>query len=367
MPGPYHGGDRDSMWKYIIKRLLLIVFNILIVSFIVFLLCNITPSDPGRLKLGTNAPQEAVDQINHELGYDRPLPVRYFDWVWKAIHGDFGRSWYTNQPVINELAIRIPNTLKLTVLGLVTAIILGVPLGVWCAVKRQSVADYLFSTAAMLLAAMPVFWISLLLLLAFSLKLGWFPSYGVADGWKSWVLPVIPLTVGYGAGYIRFTRSAMLDNIRQDYVRTARAKGCGEPSVIWRHTFRNSLMTIVTITGLSFAGLMSGAFVIENVFSIPGLGVMGVNAITRKDMPQILASLVVIGTIFMVVMVIVDILYAILDPRTRSMYQSKKIVREEINPEENTEESDPSVLPDPELSEDMIYDFLKPGKQHEQA
>ena len=112
MPGPYHGGDRDSMWKYIIKRLLLIVFNILIVSFIVFLLCNITPSDPGRLKLGTNAPQEAVDQINHELGYDRPLPVRYFDWVWKAIHGDFGRSWYTNQPVINELAIRIPPGVK---------------------------------------------------------------------------------------------------------------------------------------------------------------------------------------------------------------------------------------------------------------
>lgn len=308
------------MLKFVIKRLLMIIPTLLVVSFAVFLLCNITPSDPGRIKLGTDAPQEAVDQINHELGYDRPLLVRYGLWVWNALHGDFGTSYYTNRAVFDELLARFPYTLKLAALGLISAIIAGIPLGVLCAVKQYSFADYTLSTLAMFLAAMPVFWISLLLLLQFSMKLGWFPSNGVTAGWKSWVLPTIPLTVGYGAGYLRYTRTAMLDTIRQDYIRTARAKGCTERAVIWKHAFRNSLMALVTITGMSFAGLLGGAFVIESVFSIPGLGMMGVTAIKRKDMPQILASLLAIGTFFLVVMVIVDVLYAVLNPRIRSMY-----------------------------------------------
>ena len=308
------------MLSFVIKRLLMIIPTLLVVSFAVFLLCNITPSDPGRIKLGIDAPQEAVDQINHELGYDRPLLERYALWVWNALHGDFGESYYTNRPVFEELLARFPYTLKLALLGLVSAIIAGIPLGVLCAVKQYSLADYSLSTLAMFLAAMPVFWISLLLLLQFSMNLGWFPSNGVTQGWKSWVLPTIPLTVGYGAGYLRYTRTAMLDTIRQDYIRTARAKGCGEQTVIWKHAFRNSLMTLITITGMSFAGLLGGAFVIESVFSIPGLGMMGVTAISRKDMPQILASLLAIGTFFLIVMVVIDVLYAVLNPRIRSMY-----------------------------------------------
>lgn len=346
------------MLKYIIKRLFMIIPNMLVVSLLVFLLCNITPSDPGRLKLGANATQEAVDQINHELGYDRPILVRYADWVWNALHGDFGRSWYTNRPVMDELRTRLPNTLMLTTLGLVTALLLGVPLGVWCAVKRKSVADYVLSTAAMLVAAMPVFWISLLLLLTFSLHLGWFPSFGVSMGWRSWVLPILPLTVGYGAGNIRYTRTAMLDNIYQDYIRTARAKGCSERSVIWKHAFRNSLMTITTITGLSFAGLMGGAFVIESVFSIPGLGIMGVNAITRKDMPQILASLITIGTLFMITMIIIDVFYAVLDPRVRSMYQSGKQKRKRAAQGTALTQEELSNMADPDLPADMLADIL---------
>lgn len=352
------------MTKYIIKRLFLIIPNMLVVSLLVFLLCNITPSDPGRLKLGPNAPQEAVDQINQELGYDRPLLVRYVDWVWDALHGDFGNSWYTNRPVVDELVVRFPNTLKLTALGLLSALIVGVPLGIWCAVRQRSLADYALSTTAMLLAAMPVFWISLMLLLQFSLRLGWFPSYGVTMGWRSWVLPVIPLTVGYGAGYIRYTRTAMLDNIYQDYIRTARAKGCGEGTVIWKHAFRNSLMTLVTITGLSFAGLLGGAFVIESVFSIPGLGVMGVNAITRKDMPQTLAALVTVGTMFMIIMVFIDVIYAVLDPRTRSMYQSGKRQAKKVTAAAVAlTEEELMALPDPELPDDMVPEFLRKGGQ----
>lgn len=350
------------MLKYIIKRLLLIIPTMLVVSFFVFLLVNITPADPGRLILGTNATQEAVDELNHELGYDQPLLIRYVNWVWDILHGDFGESWYTRRPVFEELSIRFPQTLKLTLLGLITAIILGVPLGVWCAIKQRSVADYLFSTAAMFMAAMPVFWIALLLLLEFSMNLGWFPSHGIEDGWRSWVLPVIPLTVGYGAGYIRYTRTAMLDTIHTDYIRTARAKGCSEASVIWKHAFRNSLMTIVTITGLSFAGLLGGAFVIESVFSLPGVGMMGVTAITRKDLPQVLASLMTIGTLFLITMVIIDILYAVLDPRVRSIYRSgsrKKRSKTTSTTAATTSPEEPAALPDPVLPDDEIPEFLR--------
>lgn len=338
------------MVKFVIKRLLMIIPTMLVVSFAVFLLINITPSDPGRIRLGPDAPQEAVDQLNHELGYDRPLLVRYVSWVWDALHGDFGTSYYTNRPVFDELLARLPNTLKLTVLGLVSAIIVGIPLGVLCAVKQYSIADYTLSTAAMFLAAMPVFWICLLLMLQFSMRLGWFPAAGVEDGWRSWVLPTIPLTAGYGAGYIRYTRTAMLDTIRQDYIRTARAKGCGEQTVIWKHAFRNSMMTLITITGMSFAGLLGGAFVIESVFSINGLGMMGVNAISRKDMPQILASLLAIGTIFLIVMVIIDVLYAVLNPRVRGMYRSASRKKGSAQPVVDQTE-DAGVLVDPVMPE----------------
>lgn len=351
------------MLRYVIKRVLLIIPTMLIVSLFVFLLVNITAADPGRLKLGTMATQEQVDAVNHELGYDRPVLVRYGTWVWDAFHGDFGKTWYTNRPVFDELKARLPYTAKLTFLGIVSAIIVGVPLGIWCAVKRNSIADYTLSTAAMFMAAMPVFWISLLLLLTFSLKLGWFPSSGVKMGWKSWVLPVFPLTIGYGAGYIRFTRTAMLDNIFQDYVRTARSKGCSEQSVIWKHAFRNSMMTLTTITGLSVAGLMGGAFVLESVFSIPGLGVWGVNSITKKDVPAIMASLITIGTLFIIIMIIIDILYAFLDPRVRSMYgQSKRKIKKLYDVWVPTAD-EIAAMEDPVLPEDMVPEILKRGGQ----
>ena len=339
------------MLKYVVKRLLLIIPTMLLVSLFVFLLVNITPADPGRVKLGADAPQEAVDAINHELGVDRHILVRYADWVWNLLHGDLGKSYFTNKDVFQELITRFPNTLKLALLGLISAMLVGVPLGVLCAVKQYSLADYTLSTLAMFLAAMPAFWFSLLLLLVFASRLGWFPAYGSAS-LKHFILPTIPLTMGYGAGYLRYTRTAMLDTIRQDYIRTARAKGCSEGRVIWRHAFRNSMLTVVTITGLSFAGLLGGAFVAENVFSMSGVGMMGINAIYRRDMPQILASLITIGTMFMVIMVIVDIMYAVLNPRIRSMYTSGSRARARRKaaaaaPTKTAEEI--AALPDPVL------------------
>ena len=261
------------MLKYAIKRLLLIIPTMLLVTFMVFVLVNLTPSDPGRIKLGADAPQEAVDQINHELGVDQPVPVQYVKWVLGLFRGDLGKSYFTNKEVFSELMVRFPNTLR--------------------------------------------------------------------------------LTLGYGAGYLRYTRTAMLDTIRQDYIRTARAKGCKESAVIWKHAFRNSMMTVVTITGMSFAGLLGGAIVSENVFSISGVGMMGITAIQRRDMPQILASLITIGTLFMIIMVIVDLMYAVLNPRIRALMNGgKKLknwakVREsmERTPEEIAAMADP-VLPE---------------------
>ena len=305
------------MLRFVIKRLLMIIPTLLVVSFAVFLLCNITPSDPGRIKLGIDAPQEAVDQINHELGYDRPLLERYALWVWNALHGDFGESYYTNRPVFEELLARFPYTLKLALLGLVSAIIAGIPLGVLCAVKQYSLADYSLSTLAMFLAAMPVFWISLLLLLQFSMNLGWFPSNGVTQGWKSWVLPTIPLTVGYGAGYLRYTRTAMLDTIRQDYIRTERSKGVPEFQVIGKYALKNSVLPVVTYVGPMVAALLTGTFIIEKLFSVPGLGRYFISAINDRDYSVTLGLTVFVGAMIIVCNLVVDILYAVIDPRVK--------------------------------------------------
>ena len=312
------------MTRFIIKRLLMIIPTMLVVTFAVFLLISITPSNPGRIILGSEATEEQVNQLNHELGYDLPLVQRYVHWLGNALHGDFGESYYTGRDVFDEIGARLPHTLRLTLLSLSIAILIGLPLGVLCAVKQYSIFDYTLSTLSMFLAAMPAFWLGLLLLLQFALRMGILPSGGVTSGWTSWVLPTATLSVGYTAQYLRYTRSAMLDNTRQDFVRTAQSKGCSPTAVTWKHAFRNSMMTLVTITGMSLSTLMGGAIVVESIFSIPGLGTMSVTAIQRKDVPQVLASLVVLGIFFLLMMVVIDILYALIDPRIRAKYQTHR-------------------------------------------
>lgn len=315
------------MTRFVLKRLLLVIPTLLVVTFVVFLLINITPSNPGRIILGAEVPQELVDELNHELGYDLPVVQRYFHWLSRAIQGEFGESYYTGRDVFEELGARLPYTLILSLLSLVLAILIGLPLGVLCAVKQYSLADTALSTLAMFLAAMPTFWLGLLLLLQFALRWELLPSGGIDAGWTSWILPTATLSMGYMASYLRYTRSAMLDNIRQDYVRTAESKGCSPTAVIWKHAFRNSMMTLITYTGISLSNLMGGAIVTESIFSIPGLGTMVVTAIRRKDVPQVLASLVVLGGFFLVMMLIIDILYAFIDPRIRAKYTTGMVKR----------------------------------------
>ena len=221
-----------KMLKYIIKRVLMMIPTMLIVTALVFLLINLTPVNPARIILGTDVTQEEVDKLNEELGFNDPLPVRYFNWLKDAVRGDFGNSYYTNRSVIEEIMQRFPYTLILSLLSLGLSIVIGIPLGVFCATKQYSIGDNVLSVIAMALGAIPVFWLGLLLLLEFSANLGWFPSGGVVNGgWMAWVLPTITLALGNTASYLRYTRSVMLDSIRQDYIRTARAKGCSETAV----------------------------------------------------------------------------------------------------------------------------------------
>lgn len=311
-----------NMIKYVLKRVMLAPFMLLMNTFIIFSLVNMTPSSPGLIILGAEAGPQEVEMINKELGLDQPFLNRYIKYVGDAVRGDLGYSYYTKRDVFAEIMYRLPYTLILTFSSLALAIAIGLPLGLICAVKQYSAADNIPSTLAMFFSAMPSFWLSLMLMMLFSLKLGLLPSSGIAGGWKSWVLPIITLAMPYIGVYLRYSRSSMLDTIRQDYVNTARSKGNTEKDVIIKHAFRNALLPLVTITGLFIGTLMSSAVVVETVFSIPGLGTFVLDAIKRKDIPIAMGCILFFSIIFIIVTLIMDILYAYIDPRIKAMYMS---------------------------------------------
>lgn len=308
------------MVGYIFRRLLLIPPMLVAITFIIFTLINITPVEPGSIILGAEAGPAEIAQIHRELGFDQPFIVRYGKFLFSAVQGDLGYSYYTKRPVLTEILSRLPNTLTLTFGAIFIAIIVGLPLGVLCAVNQYSAIDNILSSLAMFSGAMPFFWLGLLLMLTFSLKLDWLPAQGIESGWKSWVLPVTTLCIVYISNYLRYTRASLLDTIRQDYVRTARSKGCTERDVIFFHALRNALMPLVTITGLFIGSLMSSAVVIESVFSLPGLGLLVLDAIKRKDIPMVMGCIVLLAIIFFVLTLLMDILYAYIDPRIGASY-----------------------------------------------
>lgn len=307
------------MYKYVFKRLVLLLPIVLGVTFIVFSIMSLTPGDPARLILGTSAPQEAIDQLNHELGYDQPFLQRYINYIVNAVQGDFGNSYRTNKPVFNEIFSRFPTTLKLAVLGVLTSIIIGIPIGILSAVKQYSTLDIISTTAAMLMASMPGFWLGLMLIVLFSLKLRCLPSNGI-DSLSCFILPTITLAMPSAANIIRMTRSTMLETIRQDYIRTARSKGATERIVIWKHALRNALLPVITVVGMDFGALLGGTILVESVFSIPGLGMLMLTAIRMKDIPQVMAAVLFLATLFCIIMLLVDLIYAYIDPRLRSKY-----------------------------------------------
>jgi len=308
------------MHRFVIKRLLMVVPTLLGVVIIVFSIVNLIPGDPGRLILGISADQAAVDQLNRELGYDQPFAVRLIRYLRDIVtRFDFGKSYVTSRPVISEIAVNFKYTFRFTLMGTCLYVAIGIPLGVMSAIKQYSVTDNVLRVMAMLIASFPSFWLGMLGILLFSLRLNWLPSYGV-DTWKHYIMPVALFGVTHAAGLLRLTRTTMLEAIRQDYVRTARAKGASERTVIWKHAFRNVMLPLIMTVGVSFGVMMGGTVVTESIFSMPGLGSLALSAIRTKDIPLVMATTVFLSMIFCIMVLLVDLVSAFADPRVRAKY-----------------------------------------------
>ncbi len=308
------------MYRYILKRILFLIPTILGVTLIIYAVMSITPGDPGRAILGTGVSQADIDEYNHSIGYDLPFFQKYLNYLNQMIfHANFGVSYVTKQSVFAEVGPRYIVTIKLAFLGVALSTIMGIPLGIYAAVKQYSLWDTIPSLVAFFLAAFPAFVLGLIFLYVFALKLNWLPSYGI-DSFKHYILPSLAIAIPPASQNFRFTKSSMLEEIRQDYVRTARAKGCPERSVIWKHVLKNALLPVVTQIGLSLGSLICGAVVAEKLFSVPGVGSLIVDRINFKDEPVIIAGTILISICFTVVMLLVDIIYAFIDPRIRAKY-----------------------------------------------
>ncbi|WP_321329751.1 nickel ABC transporter permease [uncultured Ilyobacter sp.] len=308
------------MQKYILKRLLLLIPVLLGVSFLVFSIMSFTPGDPAQLILGESASQTSIIALREEMGLDDPFILQYARFVGNAVTGDFGRSYTSGREVFAEIFSRFPNTLILAVIGMIIAVLIGIPVGIISATKQYSLVDSVSMIGALLGVAMPNFWLGLMLILVFSVGLGILPSGGFT-GMSSLILPSITLGTGAAAIITRMTRSSMLEVIRQDYIRTARAKGVAEKKVINHHALKNALIPIITIIGLQFGLLLGGAVLTETVYSWPGVGRLMVEAIRQKDTPTVLAAVVFLAAAFSIVNLMVDLIYAYVDPRMKSQYK----------------------------------------------
>lgn len=307
------------MAKYVLKRLAMMILVVLGISFIVFLIMNLTPGNAAQMILGQSANPEQVAKLEAELGLDQPFFARYLNFILSALHGDFGQSYQTRLPVFDEILSRFPTTLRLATLAMMLATLIGVPVGVFSAIRQYSIVDNVSMITAMLFASLPSFVMGLLLQLAFALKLKWFPATG-ADTLKSFILPAITLSTGTMATLTRMTRSTMLEVIRADYVRTARAKGVTERQIVLRHCLRNALLPIVTVIGVDFGTVLGGSVVIESVFALGGLGTLLISSIRMKDTPVVMAAVMFITVTYSLVNLAVDLIYAFIDPRVKSQY-----------------------------------------------
>jgi len=303
----------------IVRRLLWLPILLLIIGFITFVLGLYGPGDPVQIMLGQRSNPEAVARVRHELGLDRPLLVQYGDYVWKALHGDFGESLkYRGRPVGDLIARRLWVSVQLNALVLILGAIVGLPLGILAALRPNSWLDYLIVGGVIGLVSIPTFTVAPMLAWAFAVKWHLLPP----GGWggifsKRIILPAIVLGSGYAAVFVRQTRANLLEVLAQDYVRTARAKGLAEQTVIGVHALRNALIPLLTIFGLMVGGLVSGTFVTELIFGIPGIGQLGVDALFSRDYPVIMALTLLVAASYTVANILVDIGYGFLDPRIR--------------------------------------------------
>ena len=304
------------MLRYIVKRIIGVIPTLIIVVTFVFFFVRMIPGDPARLVAGPQATLEDVEVIREELGLNEPIPKQYVEYVTGLLHGDLGDSLRTKRPVALEVSLRYMNTVKLTVFSLVWSVIVGVLLGVWSGKHRSKWQDYTGMTLAISGISMPSFWIGFLLIMVFAVNLNWFPTTG-ADSWKSFVLPGIALGTSIAAIIARFTRSSIIEVMKEDYIRTARAKGLREKTVIWKHAFRNAMISVVTVVGLQFGFLLGGSVVTESVFAFPGLSSLLVESVNYRDYNAIQSLILIFSLHFIVINLVVDILYALLNPEIK--------------------------------------------------
>ena len=304
------------MLRYTLKRIVGVLPTLIIVVTFVFFFVRMIPGDPARLVAGEQATLDAVEAVRIQLGLDKPIHVQYFKYVGGLLRGDLGMSLRTKRPVLTEVAARYGNTMALTFASLVLSTIVGVILGVWSGKNRGKWQDFTGMTLAVSGISLPNFWIGFLLIMAFSVKLRWFPTTGVGS-WKNLVLPAVALGTSIAAIIARFTRSSIVEVLKEDYIRTARAKGLREKTVTWGHAFRNSMISVVTVVGLQFGFLLGGSVVTEAVFAYPGLGQLLVESVNYRDYPAIQSLILIFSLQFIIINLIVDILYAILNPEIK--------------------------------------------------
>lgn len=309
------------MLRFIIKRLLALIPVLLGVSLLVFFILDLAPGDPAKTILGEQARPEDIEALREEMGLNDPFFVRYGRYMLALCHGDMGESYKTRDPVADEIFSRLPNTAILAFVSTMVAIVLALPLGVIAAIRQNSLFDGVSMFAALIGISMPVFWMGLLLILLFSVKLGWFPVAGADAGWKSLVLPSFALGFMHMASIARTTRSSMLETIRQDYIRTVRAKGLSEDKVIVNHALRNAMIPTTTVIGLQMGSMLGGSVLTESVFSWPGIGRFMIQSIQGRDIPSVMGCVIIFALSFALINLFVDLIYGFIDPRIKAQYQ----------------------------------------------
>lgn len=316
------------MTQYIIRRLLATIPVLLIVTFIVFTLMFLAPGDPIYLLVDVEQTEglteEQLDVLRHELGLDRPLIVQYGDWLFNALQGDLGTSIRGSRQVSDMLKSAFPVSIELALISICLSLIVAIPVGIYAALKPNSIGDVLGTSISIGGVSAPIFWVALVLIYVFAVQLDWLPSNGFTrfsedakDNLIKMILPGVTLGAALMASVMRMTRSSMLEVMNREYIRTARAKGAQERRVIFGHAFRNAMLPVLTIVGLQFGALLGGAVVVEQIFSLPGMGRLALDAIFIRDFPVVQGVVLVITLSFLLVNLVVDLLYAVLDPRIR--------------------------------------------------
>ncbi len=304
------------MARYILKRLLLLIPVVIGITLFIYVILSAAPGDPAQLILGMDASGEDLTALRAELGLDKPVLVQYFNYMLKVLRGDFGTSWLSGYKVLPEFLNRLPNTILLATLSMAFAAILGIALGIVAAIRQNSLIDYFSLALAVLLFSLPAFWFGLMSQIIFCLNLGLLPASGVGS-LRHFLLPALTLGANVLASQLRMTRTSMLDVVKQDFIRTARAKGAHERRVIMHHVLRNGMLPVVTQVGISYASCMGGSVVTESVFSIPGVGSLLVNAVKSRDIPVVMGTIIFVAVFVGVINLLVDLLYAWIDPRVK--------------------------------------------------